>query len=611
MKNFKSLFNSLCLLFLVVSIISCEEDGPSAEELNSDCGSVTIQATSDKESIGDEPTAVLKLYSGGYTKTARSNFYYDYYNYTSVEAVFKHDINVTFDYYIYDILSEDTVDSGDVTFRVNKGDASEVVIPFFTYTDTEEGINYVYYSHKIANLRLDYLSECPELANEESIDEDEVEEAKTFDENYPLPVLGTLKSKTSSSFIITENGVVAGSNTASSFGLYYSAGESAVKVPSTGSQEGFELEVTGLEEATKYVVRAYAVQDDSTFYSDNYLIVETDAREIVKPNVTVGADITAKTSTSFTISGNKVENGSPEPTEFGLAYALSNDSTQVVEKIASNGSASGFEVEVTELDANTEYFVWAYAVQEGETIYSASSTSVTTSIEVEEPTVTVGTSVSDITFGSFTIAGNIVDGGTPAPTEFGIAYATTDNSANSQKISSNGSASGYEVSVTGLDPETTYYVWAYAVQDGNTIYSTSSKQIVTEAEAPTGTIVTFNGQEYTIAGGSWNEFFAGEILFDMYQQGDGYQDFNIGITLFSNDPDGIIAGTYTFEGNELTFDNSTQIGITNSNLQSTYYDATGGTIILTIEANGDYTLEMDFTTTGGTVTGTYTIPKQY
>jgi len=411
---------------------------------------------------------------------------------------------VTFDYYIVEVNNDkDTVESGEVTFRVNKEDHSEVVIPFFTYSDTEEGINIRDYNHKIANIKLDYQSKCPELANGESIDEDEIEEAKTSDEHYPLPVLGTLKSKTPSSFTMTENGIIVPeSKTVSSFGLYCSDGKSVVKVSSTANVEKFELEVSDLKEETQYLVRAYAVMDDSTFYSDNYLIVETDAKEIVRPNVTVGSEIKAKTSSSFTIAGNIVDGGTPAPTGFGVAYALSNDSTQVVQKIASDGSATGYEVSISSLDANTEYFVWAYAVQDGNTIYSASSTSVTTSVEA--PTVTVGTTVSGITTGSFTIAGNIVSGGSPAPTEFGVAYATTDDSANSQKKSSSGSASGYEVSVTGLDPETTYYVWAYAVQDGNTIYSASSTSVTTSVEAPTVTVGTMvsgiTTGSFTIAG---------------------------------------------------------------------------------------------------------------
>ncbi|WKN31411.1 hypothetical protein PZB74_20895 [Porifericola rhodea] len=426
----------------------------------------------------------------------------------------------------------------------------------------------------------------------------------------PTVSVGTeIKSKTSSSFSIAGNKVENSIPEPTEFGVAYALSDDSTKVvekiASAGSASGFEVEVPGLDANTEYFVWAYAVQEGETIYSASSTTVTTAGEE---PTVTVGTTVSNVTSGSFTIAGNTVDGGSPAPTEFGVAYAMTDDSANS-QKIPSNGSASGYEVSISELDANTEYFVWAYAVQEGETIYSASSTSVTTS--GEEPTVTVGTTVSEVTSGSFTIAGNIVDGGSPAPTEFGIAYATTDDSANSQKISSNGSASGYEVSVTGLDPETTYYVWAYAVQDGNTIYSSSSKQIVTEAEVATQGTVTFNSQEYTIDGGSWNEFISGEILFDMYQQGDGFQDFGIGITLISNDPEGIVSGTYTFNGSGLKFDDSSQVSTTNSSLVSTYYDATGGTIILTIEANGDYTLEMDFTTTSGSVTGTYTIPKVY
>jgi hypothetical protein len=345
MKNFTKLFNLLSLFFLSLGIFSCEEDGPSEEGLNSDCVSVTIQATSNWATINEETNAVLQLYSGGYNKSV-SLYYYGTpvaYKYESIDSIFRHDMIVTFDYYIVRMSGKkDTIDSGDFEFRVNEGDRSEVVIPFYTY-DTDEGISPTRFHHKIANIKLNYQSECPELANEESIDEDEVEEAKTSDENNPLPVLGTLKSKTSSSFIITANGVVPGSKTASSFGLSYWVGETGVKVPSTGSQEGFELEVSGLEEETEYLVRAYAVQDDLTIYSDDYLIVKTDTREIVKPTVSVGSEIKEKTSSSFTIAGNMVDGGTPAPTRFGVAYALENDSTKVVQKIASDGSASGYE----------------------------------------------------------------------------------------------------------------------------------------------------------------------------------------------------------------------------------------------------------------------------
>lgn len=510
MKNFKKLFYAFNLFVLFLAILSCAEDAPSTEDVNTDCVADEVAATSTTEKIDDVRQAVIKLYSGGYTRTVTQYLYGSpaSYLYTSGDSIFNHDFTVNFDYNIFNRSTLEIIEEGDANFSVQKGDTSEVVFPFYSYSDEEQGINYVHYGHKITNITLDYQSECPELADGDTIGEDEVEEASTSDDNYPLPVLGTLKNKTSTSFLIQENGVIVPEGkTVSSFGLYYSAGDSIGKVSSAGNVDGFELQVTGLKEETKYVVLAYAVMDDSTFYSNDYLVVETDAKEIVQPTVSVGSEITAKTSSSFTLAGNTVEGGMPAPTAFGVAYSLSSDSSAIVQKIASNGSASGYEVEVTE-----------------------------------------------------------------------------------------------------LDPETTYYVWAYAIQDGNTLYSPTSTQVTTEAA---GSTVTFNGQTYGIDGASWFSISPDQILLSMYQEADGYQDFNINIALNSTDQAGIISGTYTFNGSELSFDSSSDVALTNSNLETTFYNATGGTIILTIESNGDYTVEMDLSTTGGTLTGTYTVPFNY
>jgi len=703
MKNFTKLFFSLSLLFLVAGIFSCEEE---EEETTSTCIDLNVKALS--EFMLEQTT--VSLYAGGYRKEEDYNrlLRRTEYNYYTVDKNFSDGFVVQVAYTIGDLSGSGESKDEVKEFTVKSGDTSPAVFVVYSNEDNDTVLKEL--------VTINSITINPDKCvggNEQTFTEDDIEKAVTKNDSIPTPVVGTIENISSTSFTITGNGIDKGDKDPSEYGILYGDGQSYKYITSKDSISNFDIEVSDLKPGTKYLVWAYAKlnEDGKEYYSRGFREVTTlteDKKEIVKPTVLVGAEIKSTTSSSFTIAGNKVENGSPEPTEFGVAYALSDDSTKVVEKIASDGSASGFEVEVPGLDANTEYFVWAYAVQEGETIYSASSTSVTTSIEEptvtvgttvsnvtpgsftiagntvdggspaptefgvayamtddsansqkipsngsatgykvsiseldanteyfvwayavqegetiysasstsvttasEEPTVTVGTTVSEVTSGSFTISGNIVDGGSPAPTEFGIAYATTDDSANSQKISSNGSASSYEVSVTGLDPETTYYVWAYAVQDGNTIYSSSSKQIVTETEVATQGTVTFNGQEYTIDGGSWNEFISGEILLDMYQQGDGFQDFGIGITLISNDPEGIVSGTYTFNGSGLKFDDSSQVSTTNSSLVSTYYDATGGTIILTIEANGDYTLEMDFTTTGGAVTGTYTIPKVY
>ena len=88
-----------------------------------------------------------------------------------------------------------------------------------------------------------------------------------------------------------------------------------------------------------------------------------------------------------------------------------------------------------------------------------------------------------------TAGGNITDAGTPAYTERGVCYATTTNptiDGNSTKIAVDGSGTGgFMVTLTGLIPETTYYVRAYITNDNGTVYGNEVSFTTNAIPAPT------------------------------------------------------------------------------------------------------------------------------
>ena len=88
------------------------------------------------------------------------------------------------------------------------------------------------------------------------------------------------------------------------------------------------------------------------------------------------------------------------------------------------------------------------------------------------PTVTTQ-AVSDITTTTATGNGNITDLGTPNPTAYGVCYNTTGTPTISDDIIDNGAASStgaFMASLSGLTPNTIYYVRAYATNAAGTVY---------------------------------------------------------------------------------------------------------------------------------------------
>jgi len=105
---------------------------------------------------------------------------------------------------------------------------------------------------------------------------------------------------------------------------------------------------------------------------------------------------------------------------------------------------------------------------------------------VKAPELTT-TEVSEFTASTAVAGGTITDAGTPAYTERGVCFATTANpTINDTKLTENGTGTGsFQVNLTCLTADTTYYVRAYAINSNGTVYGNEvSFTTLDETESP-------------------------------------------------------------------------------------------------------------------------------
>ena len=326
-------------------------------------------------------------------------------------------------------------------------------------------------------------------------------------------VLPTVKTTAASS--VTETSAVTGGNVTSDGnasvterGVVYAMTQNPTtantKVASGSGTGSFVCNLSGLQPNTKYYVRAYAINSKGTAYGEEITFITN--KSISLPIVTTAA-VTSVTETSAVTGGNVTSDGNASVTERGVVYSTNPNPiiTNLSNTICPCGSGTGeFTYTITGLQANTKYYVRAYAKNDAGTAYGE-EISFTTNKQVVLPTVTT-TSATSVTETSAVTGGNVTSDGNASVTERGVVYATTQNPTTSNTKVTSGSGTGsYTCNLSGLQPNTTYYVRAYAINSKGTAYGTqvtftTSKSI--SLPTVTTTIVSSIRFNYAMTGGN-------------------------------------------------------------------------------------------------------------
>jgi hypothetical protein len=213
------------------------------------------------------------------------------------------------------------------------------------------------------------------------------------------------------------------------------------------------------------------------------------------------ASVTNITQTTASCGGTITDDGGGEITARGVCYSTSSNPT-VADSKTSNGTGTGsFTSSITGLSPNTTYYLRAYATNSAGTAYGNELT-FTTSENISLPTVSTN-NTTDITYNSAICGGNITNNGGADITARGVCWNTTQNPTTSDNKTSDGTEPGsFTSSITGLSPNTTYYVRAYATNSMGTAYGSQINFTTSTVNLNLDGVWDRNDIEITISGSS-------------------------------------------------------------------------------------------------------------
>ena len=127
-------------------------------------------------------------------------------------------------------------------------------------------------------------------------------------------------------------------------------------------------------QGTTYYVRAYAINNVGTSYSNEVNFTTFEAQPIVSISTSVPINITTSTAT---LGGNISSDGGNVITERGVVYGTSINPTTSNTKIQSGSGIGIYSVSVTGLNQGTTYYVRAYAINSSGTSYGGNELFIT------------------------------------------------------------------------------------------------------------------------------------------------------------------------------------------------------------------------------------------
>ncbi|MBQ7489637.1 MAG: hypothetical protein IJT51_03860 [Bacteroidales bacterium] len=258
----------------------------------------------------------------------------------------------------------------------------------------------------------------------------------------------------------------------------------ADSMKSSGSGLGtYTLQLEGLTAATKYYVRAFAINATDTAYG-NEITVTTFSLPVVTTDTAYAAGYTRAK-----FFGTVAADGGNAITSRGFVYNTGGNPTMSDTIVAAGSGQGTFSATASQLDTNTTYYVRAFAINELDTVYGDEKSFATFSL----PDFRIDSVHAGDYFAAVYVT--IADDGGDTIMERGFCFSVdnaTPTRSDNTLICGKGSDS-FTDTLKKLNSATTYYVTAYIITPNGLYYSTPSTFTTENADGdPCPGLVTLN-----------------------------------------------------------------------------------------------------------------------
>ena len=248
-----------------------------------------------------------------------------------------------------------------------------------------------------------------------------------------------------------------------------------------GSDKGeFTSTLNNLIENTTYYVRTYATNSTATVYGEQIIITTLDGLAVVKTD-----SVNNVTATGFTAFGTVVSDCDIPVTARGFCYSTQQYPTIEDGHITVGKGLGSYQGNIRNLQVGSTYYVRAYATNETGTVYGEQKMVITKNgLPIVETNSQATSTALTINAG-----GKVIDNGGFAVSERGICYSSTNSEPTRTDVFvTSGQGNGeFNVSITGLNASTKYYLRAYATNENGTAYGAVVTITTTNGQASVST----------------------------------------------------------------------------------------------------------------------------